>query len=428
MVKLFRKFGKKLKEIGPGFITGAADDDPSGIATYSIAGAQYGYKLNWLTLFLLPAMIVIQEMCGRIGMASGRGLAGTIKKYHSKRLLFMAVSLLAIANIINIGADLGIMAASMQMIFGFNFYYWLVATGVLIILMEILVSYKRYSGILKWLGLSLSVYIITAFLVKQNWGEIAFDLFIPKIELNLGYIVTMIGFLGTTISPYLFFWQASEEVEEEIMEKKICDFNSKPDVKPMEIKRMGLDTKVGMIFSNLMTFFIIITTAATLHANGITNIETPQQAALALKPLAGNFAYLLFAIGIIGIGWQSVPVLAGSIGYAISETFNFKEGLSKKFSKAKFFYVVILIAILVGVAINLLGINIMQALYYAAVVNGIAAVPLIAIIIKLSDDERIVGRFKTKKRSRIIAWIVFGFMLMSVLVMLGQMILGNRFV
>lgn len=427
MAKILARFGKKIKDVGPGFITGAADDDPSGIATYSIAGAQYGYKLNWLTLFLLPAMVVIQEMCGRIGMASGRGLAGTIKKYHSKRLLFMAVSLLAIANIINIGADLGIMAASMQMVFGFNFYYWLVATGVLIILMEILVSYKKYSRILKWLGLSLSVYIITAFLVKQNWGEIAFDLFIPKIELNLGYITTMIGFLGTTISPYLFFWQASEEIEEEIMENKVKDFNSKPEVKPMAIKKMGIDTKVGMIFSNLMTFFIIITTAATLHANGITDIETPQQAALALKPLAGNFAYLLFAIGIIGIGWQSVPVLAGSIGYAMSEAFSFKEGLSKKFNKAKFFYVVIAIATLVGVAINLLGINIMQALYYAAVVNGIAAVPLIAIIIKLSDDERIVGRFKTKKHSRLIAWIVFGFMLISVLIMLGQMILGSKF-
>jgi len=427
MAKILARFGKKIKEVGPGFITGAADDDPSGIATYSIAGAQYGYKMNWMTVFLLPAMIVIQEMCGRIGMASGRGLAGTIKKYHSKRLLFMAVSLLAIANIINIGADLGIMAASMQMIFGFNFYYWLIITGVLIILMEILVSYKKYSKILKWLGLSLGVYIITAFLVKQNWGEIAFDLFIPKIELNLGYITTMIGFLGTTISPYLFFWQASEEIEEEIMENKVKDFNSKPDVKPMAIKKMGIDTKVGMIFSNLMTFFIIITTAATLHANGIINIETPQQAALALKPLAGNFAYLLFAIGIIGIGWQSVPVLAGSIGYAISEAFSFKEGLSKKFNKAKFFYAVIAIATLVGIAINLLGINIMQALYYAAVVNGIAAVPLIAIIIKLSDDERIVGRFKTKKHSRIIAWVVFGFMLISVLVMLGQMILGSKF-
>ncbi len=420
MGNILSKLGKKIKKVGPGFITGAADDDPSGIATYSIAGAQYGYKLNWLTLFLLPAMIVIQEMCGRIGMASGKGLAGTIRRYHSKRLLFLAVSLLTVANVINIGADLGIMAASIQMILGFNFYYWLGVVGILIILMEIFVPYKKYSGILKWLGLSLGVYIITAFMVKQNWGEIAFDLFIPKIELNAGYIMTMIGFLGTTISPYLFFWQASEEIEEEIVENKIIDFGHKPEVKPLDIKKMGMDTKIGMVFSNLMTFFILITAAATLHANGITNIETPQQAALALRPLAGDFAYILFALGIIGIGLQSIPVLAGSVGYAISEAFKFNEGLSKKFDKAKFFYGVIAVSTLVGVAINILQINIMQALYYAAVINGVAAVPLIAIIIKLADDERIVGRFKTKKRSKVIAWIVFGFMLISVLIMLAQ--------
>jgi len=420
MVNILTKLGKKIKKVGPGFITGAADDDPSGIATYSIAGAQYGYKLNWLTLFLLPAMVVIQEMCGRIGMASGKGLAGTIRRYHSKRLLFFAVSLLVVANIINIGADLGIMAASIQMILGFNFYYWLGIVGILVILMEIFVPYKKYSSILKWLALSLSVYVVTAFLVKQNCEEIAFDLIIPKIELNEGYIMTMIGFLGTTISPYLFFWQASEEIEEEIIENKIVDFGHKPEVKPLDIKKMGMDTKIGMVFSNLMTFFILITAAATLHANGITNIETPQQAALALKPLAGNFAYILFAVGIIGIGLQSIPVLAGSVGYAVSEAFKFNEGLSKKFDKAKFFYGVIAVSTLVGVAINILQVNIMQALYYAAVINGVAAVPLIAIIIKLADDERIVGRFKTKKRSKVIAWIVFGFMLISVLVMLAQ--------
>jgi Mn2+/Fe2+ NRAMP family transporter len=424
MANLFATIRKNFKKIGPGFITGAADDDPSGIATYSIAGAQYGYRLNWLTLFLLPAMIVIQEMCGRIGMASGRGLAGTIKKYHSKRLLFLAVSLLAVANIINIGADLGIIAASMQMIFGWQFYWWLIITGVLIILMEIIVPYKKYSKVLKWLGLSLGVYIITAFLVKQNWGAIAFNTLIPQIDFNLAYIMTMIGFLGTTISPYLFFWQASEEIEEEIMDGKVKDFNCKPEVKSTEIRKMGNDTKIGMLFSNLMTFFIIITTAATLHANGITNIETPQQAALALKPLAGNFAYILFAVGIIGIGWQSIPVLAGSVGYALSEAFNFKEGLSKKFGKAKFFYAIVAIATLIGIAMNLLKINIMQALYYAAVINGIAAVPLIAIIIKLADDERIVGKFKTKKRSKVVAWVIFGFMLISVLLMIGQIFLG----
>lgn len=422
MVNIFKKFGKFFKKIGPGFITGAADDDPSGIATYSIAGAQYGYKLNWLTLFLLPAMIVIQEMCGRIGMVSGRGLAGVIKKYHSKKLLFFAVTLLAVANIINIGADLGIIAASFQMIFGFGFYRWLLITGLLIIFMQIVVPYKKYSNILKWLGLSLCVYIITAFMVKQDWKMVFVETLIPQISFETGFIITMIGFLGTTISPYLFFWQASEEIEEEIYKGKIKDFDCKPKVKLKAVKKMGLDTKIGMAFSNIMTFFIIITTAATLHANGITLIETPQEAALALRPLAGDFAYILFAFGIIGIGFQSIPVLAGSVGYAVAETFNFKMGLSKKFNKAKFFYVVIAFSTLVGMVINLLRIDIMHALYYAAVINGVAAVPLIAIIIKLSDDERIVGKYKTKKSSRIIAWVVFGFMLISVLMMLWQLI------
>jgi len=416
----FKKTAKFLRIFGPGFVTGAADDDPSGIATYSIAGAQYGYKLGWLALFLWPAMVAIQEMCGRIGMASGRGLAGVIKKYHSKRLLVVTVSLLAIANIINIGADLGIIAASMQMIFGLNFFGWLIFVGGLIISMEILIPYKKYSGILKWLGLSLVVYVITAFLVKQDWKSIAWNTLIPQIKFDRHYIMTMIGFLGTTISPYLFFWQASEEIEEEIADCKIKDFNFKPAVRKREIKEMGSDTKVGMLFSNLMTFFVILTTAATLHAHGIVNIETPQQAALALKPLAGNFAYILFAIGIIGIGWQSIPVLAGSLGYAVSEAFGLKEGLSNKFKKAKVFYLIIASATLIGLAMNLLQVNIIKALYYAAVINGIAGVPLIAVIIMLADDERIVGRFKTKKKYRTIAWITFGFMLISVLLMLWQ--------
>ncbi len=413
-----------FKKIGPGFVTGAADDDPSGIATYSIAGAQYGYKLGWLALFLWPAMVAIQEMCGRIGMASGTGLAGVIKKYHSKRLLIITVSLLAIANIINIGADLGIIAASMQMIFGLKFYGWLIFVGFLIISMEILIPYKKYSGLLKWLGLSLVVYVITAFLVKQDWKAIAWNTLIPQIKFDRQYIMTMIGFLGTTISPYLFFWQASEEIEEEIAAGRIEDFNLKPEVRQREIKEMGNDTKIGMLFSNLMTFFIILTTAATLHAHGIVNIETPQQAALALKPLAGNFAYILFAVGIIGIGWQSIPVLAGSLGYAVAEAFGLTEGLSKKFMKAKIFYLIIALATLIGLAMNLLHIHIMKALYYAAVINGIAGVPLIAIIIILGDDERIVGRFKTGKKNRIIAWITFGFMLVSVLLMLWQIFFG----
>ena len=414
-----RRFFKKL---GPGFVTDSADDDPSGIATYSIAGARYGYKLAWLAVFLWPAMVAIQEMCGRIGMASGRGLAGVIKKYHSKELLFVTVSLLAVANIINIGADLGIIAASMQMILGVNLFFWLPVTGILIILMEIVIPYKKYSNYLKWLGLSLVVYVITAFLVKQDWKSIALNTFIPQIKFDVDYIMTMIGFLGTTISPYLFFWQAAEEIEEEIAAGKAKDFSRLSDVKPRKIREMKTDTKWGMLFSNGMTFFIILTTAATLHAHGIVDLETPQQAALALKPLAGKFAYVLFAVGIIGIGWQSIPVLAGSLGYAVSETFGLKEGLSKKFKRAKIFYVIIAAATVIGLGMNLLRINIMKALYFAAVINGIAAVPLIALIIKLSDDKRIVGRYKTGKTNRVIAWITFGFMLLAVLLMVGRMI------
>lgn len=415
---LLKKIRKTFRKIGPGFITGTADDDPSGIATYSVAGAQYGYKMNFLTVFLLPSMIVIQEMCGRIGMVSGKGLAGVIKKYHSKKMLYFAVLLLAIANIINIGADLGIIAASIQMLFGFNFYYWLGLVAIGIILMEIAIPYKKYSKYLKWLGLSLCVYVITAFLVKQNWSTIAFYTLIPHISLNSAYIMTIIGFVGTTISPYLFFWQASDEIEEEIIEEKIEDFGDKPNIRSNDIKKMNFDTKTGMIFSNMISFFIILTTAATLHASGITHIETAQQAALSLKPLAGNFAYVLFAIGIIGIGWEAIPVLAGSVGYAVSEAFNFKEGLSKPFSKAKAFYVIIAISTAIGVAINYFHVNVIQALFYAAVVNGIASIPLIVLIIKLSSDERIVGKYKTKPLNKVIAWLTFAFISVSVIFML----------
>ncbi len=410
-----------IRKIGPGFITGAADDDPSGVATYSIAGAQYGYKMNWMSLFLIPAMVAIQEMCGRIGMITGRGLAGVIKKYHSKSLMWFAVTLLIVANTINIGADLGIMASSLNMLFGQPFLLWIVLVVLFVVLLEIFVSYKKYSQVLKWLGLSLLVYIVTAFMVKQNWGEIAKYTLIPHIDFNMGYLMTLVGFLGTTISPYLFFWQASEEVEEEIAEKRIENFDAKPArVTKKDIRVLGMDTKFGMIFSNVMTFFIVLTTAATLNKNGIFNIATPQQAALALRPLAGDFAYLLFAIGIIGIGLQSIPVLAASVGYALSDALGIEEGLSKKLSKAKGFYVILALSTIVGLLINFIGINTMQALYYAAIINGVIGVPLIFIIIRLSDDKRIVGEYKTATKNRVIAWVTFGFMALAVILMIAS--------
>jgi Mn2+/Fe2+ NRAMP family transporter len=377
--------------------------------------------MNWMSLFLIPSMVAVQEMCGRIGLVTGRGLAGVIKKYHSGKLMWFAVTLLAVANTINIGADLGIMADSFVMLFGLPFYFWLLLVAVGIIFMEIRVSYKKYSQILKWLGMILLVYVVTAFLIKQNWIEIAWFTLIPHIEFNMGYLLTLVGFLGTTISPYLFFWQASEEVEEEIDRRKIADFDIRPKVTKEDVGALRADTKIGMIFSEMMTFFIIITAAGTLNKNGIFSIETPQQAALALKPLAGDFAYLLFSIGIIGIGLQSIPVLEGSVGYAVADALGIDEGLSKKFYKARGFYLVIGLATVIGLVMNLLKINTMQALYYAAIVNGVVAVPLIFIVMKLADDDRVVGKFRTPLKQKIVVGMTFVFMGLAVLLMLASL-------
>lgn len=422
MFKIINIIKYKLSRLGPGFITGAADDDPSGIATYSIAGAQFGYKLNWLSLFLTPMMISIQEMCGRIGMISGMGLAGILKKYYSKKLLYIAVSLLFIANTINIGADLGIMADSLKMILGLPFLFWLFFITLSTVSMEIFVSYDKYSRYLKWMGITLLVYGITALITKQNWLEIIHYTLIPHFEFHLGYLLTMVAFLGTTISPYLFFWQASEEVEEAIKTGKIHDFEETPHVVEREIKYMQKDTAAGMFFSNLISAFIIITTAATLHQNGITNISSPQEAALALKPLAGDFAYILFTFGIIGIGLQSVPILAGGVAYSFAEVFGFKEGLAKKFTEAKAFYLTIGVATGIGALMNLVGINTIKALYYTAIINGVVAVPLIFIIIKLADDEKIVGQYKSTPLSKTIAWITFTFMGLASFLMIANLV------
>lgn len=406
-----------MKKIGPGFVTGAADDDPSGIATYSIAGAKFGLGMSWLSVFLLPAMIAIQEMCGRLGMVTGRGLASIIAKYSSKKVMWFAILLLAFANTVNIGANLGIMASSLQMIFGLPFFFWLFAVAMGIVILEIWVPYRIYSETLKWLGSLLLVYVVTAFLVKPDWGEVLNATFIPRISWNIDYVMTLVAFLGTTISPYLFFWQASQEVEEEILEKRLADFNSKPEVTRSMIKKMRLDTTMGMFFSNLMTFFIILTTAYTLNKNGVFEINGAQDAANALKPLAGDFAYLLFTLGIVGIGLQAIPVLAGSVAYAFSESLGLKEGLGKSFGKAKGFYLIIVLSTMVGVLMNMLGINTISALYYSAVVNGVVAVPLMFIIIRLADSEKVVGKFRTGAFQRVVAWITFAFMSLAVILM-----------
>lgn len=409
-MQILKKLKKIFNLLGPGFITGAADDDPSGIATYSIAGAQFGYQMVWLTVFLVPLMVSIQEMCGRIGLVSGRGLAGAIKKHYPRKVLYLAVGLLFIANTINIGANLGIMAASLKMVLGLPFLFWLLFVTALTVTMEIYIPYRRYSSILKWFSLSLFAYVLTAFLSRQDWLSIIRYAIIPSISFNSAYLMTMVAFLGTTISLYLFFWQTGSEVEEEIAEGEIRDFNQRPITTPGEVKHLRADTRTGMVFSNLIAFFIILTTAGTLYAAGIREIETPQQAAQALRPLAGSLAYLLFTIGIIGIGLQSIPILAGAISYAFSETFGFKEGLGKKLSKAKMFYFIITVSTFLGAFLNFLGINVIKALYYTAIINGLVAVPLIAIIIKMANNEKIVGNYKTSKIGNLLGWTTFGMM------------------
>lgn len=419
------KLKKILKKIGPGFITGAADDDPSGVATYSQTGAIFGFSQLWLALFSFPFMLVVQQMCGRIGMVTGKGLAGVIRTNYPKKILYFSVSLLVITNTVNIGADLGAMAASMQMLTGLPPTLWLCLITAVIILLEIFVTYKTYSRILKYLALSLLAYVFTAFIIKPDWLLIGKSTILPQIQLSKDYLLNVVAILGTTISPYLFFWQASEEVEDEIAEDIIPDMDVEtPYVTKDEVLNMDFDTVVGMFFSQAIMFFIIITTAATLNAHGITNISTATDAAAALKPMAGNLAYLLFAVGIIGTGFLAVPILAGSSAYAVAETLGLKAGLSKKFGLAPGFYLVIAASTLIGMVINWVGINPITALYYAAALNGIVAAPLLFLLIFIANNKKIMGKFVNTRSSNILAWIIAVVMTIAGIALVIQVLMG----
>lgn len=397
VVSSMRKFASKiLKSLGPGFITGASDDDPSGIATYSQTGALFGFTQAWTALFSFPLMAAIQEMCGKIGLVTGRGLAGVIREHYSKKILFFCVFLLFTANIVNIGADLGAMAASAELVSNpfpsLGFIFWLLTFVLITLFLEIFISYKTYSKYLKYLTFALFSYIITAFIIKIDWTEVLTSLLLPNIQFNKIYFLNIVAILGTTISPYLFFWQTSEEVEEEVAHHKLRNMGAgQPKVTPKDISKLKLDTIIGMFFSNLVMFFIIIVTGATLFKSGIHNIQSAQDAASALKPLAGDYAFLLFAVGIIGTGLLAVPILAGSTSYAVSEAFGWKEGLYRKFKTAQGFYLVIIAATLLGLLINFIGVNPISFLYYTAVVNGIIASPLLIIILLIANDKKIMG-------------------------------------
>jgi len=413
--KVKKPFGKRtkrfFKSLGPGFITGASDDDPSGIATYSQTGAQFGYSQAWTSLFSFPFMAAIQEMCGRIGLVTGKGLAGVIKKHYSKKILYSAVLILLVANIINIGADLGAMASSGQLVFGINFIWWLLGITAITIALEIFVPYRTYAKILKYLAFLLLSYIVVAFVVKQDWSSIVISTLIPRFSFSKQYLMNIVAILGTTISPYLFFWQANEEVEEEVEKRQLRSMGAGiPKFKKRDVKNLRTDTITGMFFSNLIMFFIIVTTASTLGVHGIINIQTADQAAQALKPIAGNFAYLLFALGIIGTGLLAIPVLAGSVSYAVSEVFKMKEGLYKKFRQAHGFYGVIALATIVGLIVNFIGVPPFRMLYYTAILNGIAAPPLMFIIMKISNNKKILGKYTNKKSSNILGWTITAIM------------------
>jgi len=406
-MKIFRKLIKKL---GPGFITGSSDDDPSGIATYSATGAQFNLKLLWPSLFTLPLMVTIQEMCARVGMVSGQGLAQILKKVFSKKVIFPAVILLAIANVFNIGADLSMMADSIKLLTpSLPLWPLVILVAAVSIIFEVFISYKVYFHILKWLCLSLLAYWLTAILVVSDWSQVIGNLFVIHWSWEKEYLLMLVAFLGTTISPYLFFWQSSEEVEEEIEEGKTTIQQRKGATKK-EVSAMRLDVWIGMLFSNLTTFFIVVTTAATLNKYGITKIETAAQAAQALRPLAGDLTYFLFTVGIIGTGLLAIPVLAGSVSYAVSEVFNLKEGLFLKWKEAKGFYVIMALAVIFGVGVNFLGLRPITALIYAAVLNGLTAPVFIYLIIKVANSKKVMGNLANGWLSNVLSWITFALM------------------
>lgn len=409
---MFNTLKKVLRILGPGLITGASDDDPSGIATYSQTGTQFGYGQLWTALYMLPFLAGVQEACARIGVVTGKGIAAVVREHFSKPVLYIVVLLVLIANTINIGADIGAMAAAANLLFPLPFVVFPLLFTMLILVLEIFLSYKVYSRILKWLTLSLLAYPLTVFIVAEPWPTILQATFLPHIELNFQFLFIITGVLGTTISPYMFFWQASEETEEE-REAHLLDKDGRPRINWGFIRNIRIDTLFGMFFSEVVTWAIIVVTATVLHSNGVTNVRTAADAAQALQPLvhsfpnAGYIAKVLFATGIIGLGLLAIPVLAGSASYAVSESLQWVEGLDQKLTKAWGFYGVITVATLIGLLLNFIGIDPMKALVYAAVINGVVAVPLIFIIALIARDPTIMGQYKSSWLSNLLIWLTF---------------------
>lgn len=390
--------------LGPGLVTGAADDDPSGIATYSQVGAQFGYGLAWTMLFSFPLMTAIQAIAARIGCVTGHGIAHNLRRHYSPWLLRGVVFLLLVANVINLGADLGAMGAALGLLIGGQERVYTVLFGIVCILLETFVSYARYAAVLKWATLCLFTYVGVAFTAHVPWGTALLGTFVPHFEFDGPHAMALVAVLGTTISPYLFFWQAGQEVEE-LHRRHVKPLCVTPRDAGPELSRIRIDTMVGMGVSNIIALFIIFATAATLNASGVTDIQTSSQAAEALRPVAGVFTFALFAIGIISTGMLAVPVLAGSAAYGVSELFSWRQGLNYKLREAKAFYATIAVATLGGVLLNFTSIDPIKALYWTAVVNGILAAPLMAVMMVMAMNPHIMGRLTLPRPLLIIGWI-----------------------
>jgi len=394
-----RKIYGFWKVLGPGLVTGASDDDPSGIATYSQAGAQYGLTTLWSALITFPLMASIQGMCARIGLVTSKGLAGTLKKYYSKPVLYLMLLFSFPAIVMNISADIAGMGAVGSLLFpSIHASYFCVLFTIILLVLIIFLPYQKIASILKYLCIVLLVYLIIPFLHKQDWLAVMKATFIPTIKFDKNFISILVAILGTTISPYLFFWQATMEVEDQKITK------SKLVVDKRVIDNMKKDVNFGMLFSNIVMFFMILTTGSVLFNSGIHKIDTVEQAAQALKPLAGNFAYLLFAIGVIGTGLLAIPVLSGALSYIVSESFGWKTGLDKKFYNAKAFYVIIAISLILGLSLDYIGLSPIKALIYSAILYGLTAPVLIVMILHISNNKKIMGKYTNGKLSNILGF------------------------
>ena len=419
--KQLRRIPSFLRHVGPGVVTGAADDDPSGIATYTQAGAQFGTGVLWTVFLTLPFMIGIQLVSARIGRQSGRGIAANLRLFTPRPFLYAVVFMLLVANTINIAADVAAMGEALQLIVGGGDHFHAVLFGVVTVLLQVFVPYRRLAPILKWLTLTLFVYVAAAFTVNIPWAVVLHDLVVPKIIPSPAFWMMIVAILGTTISPYLFFWQASQEVEELRLQGIVAGTESAHVLRKAK-RRMRLDTVVGMVFSNAVAFFVMLMGALVLHAGGVTDVQSAGQAAQALRPLAGDFAFVLFACGIIATGLLAVPVLASSAAYAVAEAFGWPEGLERHWREAKGFYAIIVVATLVGTGLDFTPVDPMKALYWSAVINGVVAVPIMVAMMLLANKPEVMGPLPVRRKTRWLGWGAVALMSAAVFMMLRDVV------